>query len=483
MSQKQLRVAFIHPDLGIGGAERLVVDAALGLQKLGHSVGIYTSHHDPTHCFEETIDGRLQVHHVRPPFPRSFKGKFHIIFAHLRQLHLICNIILSRTANQYDVFFVDQLSTCIPFIRCIAGKRVVFYCHFPDKLLANGAFVEGGKVVKKQSLAKQLYRLPMDWLEELTTRQADIILSNSKFTARVFKTYFPSIPRNPSVVYPGINLDAYEGTYDPSDADVASVVSDRPTLISLNRFEGKKNIILALESFARLKKSSESRLQNLRLVLAGGYDDRLEDNKQVIAKLQDLSKALSLQFAICSPAPLPDNLTSPSLSTVPDPDIIFLLNFTTSQRTALLYSQSTLALLYTPENEHFGIVPIEAMACGVPVLACNSGGPLESVLQYPAGQESGTGWLCPPDPDLWAEALIEIVSLSIEQREGLSAAAKKRAKTLFGMEAMAKGLGNALQQAVSMGSVEADEVWGRWWKAWVMIVGFLLAYYYSSSQR
>jgi len=41
-----------------GGAERLVVDAALGLQKLGHSVDIYTSHHDPNHCFEETRDGK-----------------------------------------------------------------------------------------------------------------------------------------------------------------------------------------------------------------------------------------------------------------------------------------------------------------------------------------------------------------------------------------------------------------------------------------
>ncbi len=33
----------------IGGAERLVVDAAVGLQKLGHTVEIYTSHHDPAH--------------------------------------------------------------------------------------------------------------------------------------------------------------------------------------------------------------------------------------------------------------------------------------------------------------------------------------------------------------------------------------------------------------------------------------------------
>lgn len=83
----KLRIAFIHPDLGIGeflapsprqtstsscsspsfgpgdflgGAERLVVDAAVGLQKRGHTVEIFTSHHDDSkggRSFEETRDG------------------------------------------------------------------------------------------------------------------------------------------------------------------------------------------------------------------------------------------------------------------------------------------------------------------------------------------------------------------------------------------------------------------------------------------
>jgi hypothetical protein len=51
---------------------------------------------------------------------------------------------------------------------------------------------------------------------------------------------------------------------------------------------------------------------------------------------------------------------------------IFLLNFTTAQRSYLLLSPRTLGLLYTPQNEHFGIVPIEAMACGLPVLATSA---------------------------------------------------------------------------------------------------------------
>ena len=102
-----------------------------------------------------------------PPFPRAYKGKLHILFANLRQLHLIAHL-LAPGAPEYDVYFVDQLSTCVPLLRAFAGKRVVFYCHFPDKLLAEGAYVEGA-VKKSGSLLKRLYRMPVDRLEEYTT--------------------------------------------------------------------------------------------------------------------------------------------------------------------------------------------------------------------------------------------------------------------------------------------------------------------------
>ena len=34
---------------------------------------------------------------------------------------------------------------------------------------------------------------------------------------------------------------------------------------------------------------------------------------------------------------------------------------------------SSVAVLYTPEHEHFGIVPVEAMQLGTPVIAVSSG--------------------------------------------------------------------------------------------------------------
>lgn len=50
-------ILFVHPDLGIGGAERLVIDAAVGLQSLGHRVAVLTSYRDKKHCFDEAKDG------------------------------------------------------------------------------------------------------------------------------------------------------------------------------------------------------------------------------------------------------------------------------------------------------------------------------------------------------------------------------------------------------------------------------------------
>lgn len=52
-----------------------------------------------------------------------------------------------------------------------------------------------------------------------------MLLANSKFTARVFQTYFPSIGRTPKVVYPGINLEAYDADVDWDDPNIQAVTS------------------------------------------------------------------------------------------------------------------------------------------------------------------------------------------------------------------------------------------------------------------
>ena len=95
------------------------------------------------------------------------------MFANARQIHLVTHLLRSG-APQYDVFFVDQLSTCVPLLRTFGKTRIVFYCHFPDKLLADGAYVEG-QIRRRGGLLKRLYRYPVDKLEEVTTREYERI--------------------------------------------------------------------------------------------------------------------------------------------------------------------------------------------------------------------------------------------------------------------------------------------------------------------
>jgi alpha-1,3/alpha-1,6-mannosyltransferase len=55
-NREKFKVTFLHLDLGIGGAERLVIDCATQLRSMGYEVSLLTSHHDIKHCFSETLE-------------------------------------------------------------------------------------------------------------------------------------------------------------------------------------------------------------------------------------------------------------------------------------------------------------------------------------------------------------------------------------------------------------------------------------------
>lgn len=103
-----VRVVFLHPDLGIGGAERLVVDAAVALRSRGCQVQIWTAHYDPTHCFSETLDSDLPVVCVGDWLPRSVCGYFHALCAYLRMIYVALYLLLF-SREEFDVVFCDQV--------------------------------------------------------------------------------------------------------------------------------------------------------------------------------------------------------------------------------------------------------------------------------------------------------------------------------------------------------------------------------------
>jgi glycosyltransferase involved in cell wall biosynthesis len=67
--------------------------------------------------------------------------------------------------------------------------------------------------------------------------------------------------------------------------------------------------------------------------------------------------------------------------------------------------------LYTPDREHFGIVPIEAMNAGTPAICVASGGPLETVLH------GLTGFLCQQTAMEFGEAMKRFTTGSVSDSE------------------------------------------------------------------
>ena len=303
--------------------------------------------------------------------PPSLVGRFGILLAVLRQMALVFSTaIFSSEIRQLDpdVLIVDQLSACVPMFRVLHPRaKILFYGHFPDRLLARP---DGGLL----GMIKKLYRLPFDQLERWSTACADEIVVNSKYTRSVFRSIFPGLrSRELKVIYPCVADTLREAVDGPRP-----IWCDRKILLSINRYEGKKDLHLAIHAFAGLSEQERGRA---RLVVAGGYDHRVTENAKTLEYLQRIADLHQLSHATLSESEFDLSMNGS--------EIIFLLSISDSMKRRLLQSASL--LIYTPKNEHFGIVPLEAMVAEVPVLATDTGGPLETIY------DGRTGWLRSPN--------------------------------------------------------------------------------------
>lgn len=367
-----------------------------------------------------------------------------------------------------DAFFVDQLSAGLPLLQLlqpVAG--VFFYCHFPDLHLAQG---------RAASLAKRVWRLPFDALEGWSMGYADTVAVNSDFTKGVVAQTWPRLAetRDLRTVYPcvpalnsssgsatsnkkkGGNKEEEEEEGDAKEEDTSAPLwNGKRFILSINRFERKKEIDLAIRAFASaITKSNSSsntkddKKDKPRLVIAGGYDPRIQENVTHHNELIQLATSPPLSLKALTASTLPT-----ALHQVPeDVDVLFILSAPALLKHLLLRDARCLA--YTPSGEHFGIVPLEAMLECTPVLAANRGGPVETVVDGVTGWLRGAG-----DVDGWAEVMGEVLypsssssSLSKEKElsslEEMGKRGRERVLGKFSEEHMAEVLDQILDEMV-----------------------------------
>lgn len=201
-----------------------------------------------------------------------------------------------------------------------------------------------------------------------SVRRADRVIAVSRNTADDLERLMGVEPEKIRVIH---EAAAAEFTPRPRAAWVSLAASlgldaDQPYVLAVGTLEPRKNHLLLIEAFARFPAELHA-----RLVIAGGHGESDTAVRSAIARLGLAGRA---------------RLVGPR----------------TADELAVLYSHAAV-LAYPSLYEGFGLPLLEAMACGTPVVASNSG-PMQEV----AG--GAAVLLAPRDSETWARALAEILS-------------------------------------------------------------------------
>ena len=190
------------------------------------------------------------------------------------------------------------------------------------------------------------------------------------------------------------------GSVAYSEEDLQPFRDGGPVLLYVGRYTSVKRIPLLIRAHARARERFGRRAP---LVLLGGFPGEWEDEHplSVIRETGDRDVFLA---GWRGHEDLPEGLNAADLLVLPS------------------------------VREQFGAVLVEAMACGLPVIAVNAYGPAEIV------DDGDTGWLVPPDDeDAMVEALVEAVNGDAERRRR-GDRAHDEARSRYAWPALARGL-------------------------------------------
>lgn len=368
----RLRIAFLRPRLGIGSAERLTLDAAHELIGKGHDVAFHVPAFADGEAFPD-IPAAMPFHRDGAWLPEDIGGRLRLPCAIARTLAAARRLASVRPA--YDVIVCGVVPHVLPWLKRHTRARVLYVGPVPGMRVTRAS--------RHGWFAR--YRRPLDRWESRGLAAADAVVVNSRFTAKVFRDAFPELGAVPiEVMHPGVSLAPVNaigatGATAPTGALPAPVGDQAIVLLSIGGFDPRKNLPLALQALAALRmRTAPDVFSRVRLVFAGRLDDRWPEARDVRAALEQRARAWNLEG-----------------------QVTFIESPTAAERAAWL--ERALVVVHTPEAEHLGIAPLQAMAAGCPVIAVNRGSPLETVV---VGR---TGLLSEPTPDGFAAAIARFI--------------------------------------------------------------------------
>ena len=352
-----LDMGVVIPELAkYGGAERVLIECIARWQDK-HRITLYASKFNADLLKEHGIKTRVKCVKLRP----YFEGEHSIVL----------NCILLPKLWEMEIGDHEVYHTHLWPTHLIDLHPSVWYPHEPLRVLGDlrysqplenlmGTMVRNVQMYPKQSydrVAEGLYEAYLNAMTQYDKLgKPDRVVANSKHTAAyVERVYGMKVA---DVVYPGVSV-----------GDFMHMPSDENAVLTIGQLWAHKRVRLIIEAVQSV--------ETVQLYVVGTGPEK--------KKLQTMARVLGLQ------------------------DRVFFLENLTNHELQILLSRC-MAVVFAAHDEPFGIVPVEALAAGKPLIAVNEGGYTEVV-------DESCAILVPPTPGDIAQAIRYLVENKEVARE------------------------------------------------------------------
>ncbi|MCX8200151.1 MAG: glycosyltransferase family 4 protein [Candidatus Micrarchaeota archaeon] len=274
------------------------------------------------------------------------------------------------------------------------NARMLWYCHTPNREafdLYEWRMRQRGVIGKAVFWASiQFYK----HFEREVVPKIEKIVTNSKNSQARIRKY---LNRDSDIISPGITVSNYKNN------------GYKKYFFYPSRITPEKRFELAIEAFRK----SGLHSKGYKLVIAGSLIPGRSEHEAYLHKIKQLIDGLG-EIRVNVP-------------------YLELLE---------LYSNCT-AVLFTPVDEDFGIVPLEAMASEKPVVAVDEGGPRETILH------EKTGFLCKSTDEM--ATCMGLLASDITLVEKMGRAGRKHVAQNFTWDLFFREFDKALRDVAKMG--------------------------------